>query len=60
MTKKNKARRWFKRLKGSGFIRSDRESVDVFVHYSVEDSNAYGGIYDEYDEKRSRNSRRRR
>lgn len=60
MAKKNKVRRWFKRLKGNEFIQSDRESVDVFVHYSVEDGNAYGGLYEEYDSKRSSRSRRRR
>ena len=60
MTKKNKARRWFSRLKGANFIQADKESVDVFVHYSVEDSSAYSGVYDEQPSRRSRRSKRRK
>ena len=60
MTKKHRVRRWFGRLKGSDFIQSDNDSVDVFVHYSAKDSGAYAGLHEPVSTRGSSRRRRRR
>ncbi len=60
MTKKNRVRRWFSRLKGADFIHSEKDSVDVFVHYAVEDGDAYRGLHEARGSRRKSRSRRRR
>lgn len=46
--------KWFSRLKGYGFIQSEGNEQEVFVHYSAIDGEGYRNLYEgdhvEYDE----------
>lgn len=39
MSRRRTLVKWFQRLKGYGFIESEKGVVDVFTHYSVGDEN---------------------
>ena len=39
MSRKREIVKWFQRLKGYGFIEAEDGAVDVFTHYTIEDSN---------------------
>jgi CspA family cold shock protein len=46
--------KWFSRLKGYGFIQSDADEQEVFVHYSAIQGEGYRNLYEgdrvEYEE----------
>ena len=61
MSRKREIVKWFQRLKGYGFIKADDGAVDVYTHYTTEDSNnSFRYLYQGQEislEERGRNRR---
>ena len=61
MSRKREIVKWFQRLKGYGFIEAEDGAVDVFTHYTIDDSsNSFRHLYQNQEldvDDRRRNKR---